>query len=184
MTSQVQDVILPRSHHVTLFRPVSDQRRPLASDPLHISDPGSKPTPHRGRVQPPDNRAWRAPSPRGWTSVFLIGPCRGWRGYAFKRCDCVEDGEQGAGDKYFSSNRTPTPTKQFSTIYAWTADRWGHHRERGGPMENEEIKCCVLASLWEKNKLRFQRLVCTTRSEGPIWTKKYERYVVSDHVVS
>lgn len=112
MTSQVQDVILLRSHRVTSFHPfVSDQRRPLASDPFHISNPGSEPTPHRGRVQPPDNRARRAPSPRGWTSVFLIGPCRGWRGYAFKRCDRVEDGEQrvwGGGQILFQQ-RDPHP---------------------------------------------------------------------------
>lgn len=144
MTPQFNDIILPRSHHVTLFHPfVSDERWPMASDPLHISDPGPKPTPHRGRVRPPDNRAWRAPSPRGWTSVFPIGPCRGWRGYAFKWCDCVEDGEQrmgalgGRGGEQmlllFSSSRTPTLTIQFSRIYAWTADRWGHHRDRRGP---------------------------------------------------
>lgn len=119
MTSQFNDIILPRSHHVTLFHPfVSDQRWPMASDPLHISDPGPKPTPHCGRVQPPDNRAWRAASPRGWTSVFLIGPCRGWRGYAFKRCDCVEDGEQrmGAwGGKYFCFPAAEPPPRPNSS---------------------------------------------------------------------
>lgn len=157
MTSQVKDVILPRSHHVTLFHPfVSDQRWPLASDPLHISDPGSKLTPHRGRVQPTDNRAWRAPSPRGRTSMFLIGPCRGWRGYAFKRCDYVEDGEQRArvwGTNTFVVFQQQNPPSWLNSSPQYMpglqTGEGTTKRERGGPMENEEIKC-VLASLWKK----------------------------------
>lgn len=79
--------------------------------------------------------------------------------------------ERGGGGKYFCCfpAAEPAPWPNSSSEYMPGL------QTGGGPMENEEIKCCVLASLWNKNKLRFQRLVCTTRSEGPVWTKKYDR---------
>lgn len=56
---------------------LSDQRWPLASDPLHLSDPGPELTAYSWCDEPTNERTWRKLPPWGWTRVLLIGPCGG-----------------------------------------------------------------------------------------------------------
>lgn len=56
---------------------LSDQRWPLASDPLHLSDPGTNLTPHSGCVQPTDSRTRCRLPPGGRTCVLLIDSWKG-----------------------------------------------------------------------------------------------------------
>lgn len=109
-----------------------DQRWPLASDPLHLSDPGPELTPHSGCIQPADDRTWRTLPPRGRTRVLLIGfP---WRtSNTSWRSDHMEDDQWGGGGvNTFVDTRTTPPTQPpiFSTKYAWTAGSWGHQRKQ------------------------------------------------------
>lgn len=61
-------------HHIMSL---SDQRWSLASDPLHLSDPGTNLTPHSGCVRPTDSRTWCRLPPGGRTCVLLIDPWKG-----------------------------------------------------------------------------------------------------------
>lgn len=61
---------------------LSDERWPLAPDPLHLPDPGPELTPHSGGLQPTDNRARCTLPPGGWTCVLPIDRVQS---------DCMED---------------------------------------------------------------------------------------------
>lgn len=60
------------SHLTSCDLMLSDQRWPLASDELHLPEPGPKFTPYSGRVQPPSTGVWGPVPPGGRTCVLLI----------------------------------------------------------------------------------------------------------------
>lgn len=136
----------------------------MASDPLHLPDPGPELTPHSGRVQPADGRTGCTLSPRGRTRLFLIGQ-RGVGPGTPPRRDCMEGG--GWRRDVLQTPPHPRSSICLSTKYAWTAETGGGTRG-WKPIGNAEIRLLALISLWKTIISFFQRLVCVIQDlNGP-----------------
>lgn len=164
-----------------------DQRWSMAPDSLHLPDPGPKPAPHSGSVQPTHHRTRGTLSPGGWTRVLLITPCgRAWE-YSGKRSDCMEMdwGEGTVMDRI--DNPTPPHPPYVSTKYAWTAETGGGSRERR-PVENAERWLLALISLWKTMiSFFFRDLFVWHKTWRPLLTGSNMNISLchlSDHVVS
>lgn len=134
------------THILTPAPSLSDQRWPLASDPLRLPGSGSKLAPHSGRLQPARHRARHTLPPRGRTRLLLVGPkeMMMWPGDQMDPC-----GYQ---------NWTPPPI--FSPKTCLDCRKEAH-------MQREPT---ALLSLWKTTMtLIFSDLLVDTRPERPIW---------------
>lgn len=122
-----------------MYPSLSDQRWPLASDPLHLPDPGPKLTPHSGCVQPTNNRTWCTLSPRSWACVLPIGPCGGARNTPACRSDWMR-----------GMDRDEWPFRPLFHLYKICLDcRTGGGTRERRPIGNAEIRLLALISLWK-----------------------------------
>lgn len=138
----------------------------MASDPLHLRDPGPELTPHSGRVQPADGRTGCTLSPRGRTCVLLIGQQGAGPGILLEGETAWREVDGG------ESSSKPHPLHPHSSVflstkYAWTAETGGGTRG-WKPIGNAEIRLLALISLWKTIISFFQRLVCVIQDlNGP-----------------